>query len=80
MASERAIPIGPGHGGPRGLEPRGGLERLLTLAEVADLLRLSEKTVHRLVSARRMPCVRVGRSVRFVSGDVLRWLSARKEG
>ncbi len=69
-----------GHGGSHARFQGSGLERLLTLPEVADLLRLSEKTVHRLVARRRMPCVRVGRSVRFVSGDVLRWLSARKEG
>ena len=54
--------------------------RLLTLPEVADLLRLSEKTVRRLVAARRMPCVRLGRQLRFVQSDIVRWVSARKEG
>ena len=53
---------------------------LLTPREVADLLQVSEKTVGRLVAHRRLPCVRFGRSVRFLSGDVLRWLAARKEG
>lgn len=80
MRSNRAIHVRNGHGGPRTVSEAGGLERLLTLPEVADLLQLSQKTVHRLIARRRMPCVRVGRSVRFISGDVLRWLSARKEG
>lgn len=53
---------------------------LMTLPQVADLLQTSEKTVRRLVAARRMPCVRVGRQIRFVRGDVFRWLEARKEG
>lgn len=80
MQDNRAVPLRSGQGGPRTVSQVGELERLLTLAEVADLLQLSQKTISRLIAARRMPCVRVGRSVRFVSGDVLRWLSARKEG
>ena len=53
---------------------------LLTLPEVADILRTSEKTIRRLVAARRLPCVRFGRQLRFDRGDVSRWLAARKEG
>ena len=66
------------------LEPENGssqdLVPLLTLPEVADLLRTSEKTIRRLVAARRLPCVRLGRQLRFDRGDVFRWLAARKEG
>jgi len=61
-------------------QARGPMGPLLTPREVADLLQVSEKTVSRLVAHRRLPCVRFGRSVRFLSGDVLRWLAARKEG
>jgi excisionase family DNA binding protein len=57
-----------------------GLRPLLTLPEVADLLRVSEKTIRRLVAARGIPCLRLGRQLRFVPGDVHRWLAARKEG
>lgn len=54
---------------------------LITLPEVAAYLQLSEKTIRRLVAAQRIPCVRIGRQLRFVPSDVLRWLSAqRKEG
>lgn len=56
------------------------LQPLLTLAEVAEVLRVSEKTIRRLVAARGIPCLRLGRQLRFVPGDVLRWLAARKEG
>jgi excisionase family DNA binding protein len=48
--------------------------RLLTLAEVAAYLQLSQKTVRRL----RIPCVRLGRSVRFRPSDVERFLAARR--
>ena len=55
-------------------------ETMLTLREVAEYLRVSEKTVRRWVAQRRIPCVRLGRAVRFVRGDVFRWVSARKDG
>lgn len=55
------------------------LPRLLTLSEVAEILRVSPKTVRRLLGS-GFPCVRVGRSVRFEPQAVVRWLTARREG
>ena len=52
---------------------------LLTAHELAQRLRVSEKTLRRWTVAERLPCIRVGRLVRFDPGDVSRWLSARKE-
>lgn len=48
--------------------------RLLTVPEVARLLRLKPKTIYTLVAARRMPCVRMARAIRFIESDVLRWI------
>ena len=56
------------------------LRPLLTVSELAETLRTSEKTIRRMVAARRIPCVRIGRQIRFVPGDVLRMLEAQKEG
>ena len=55
-------------------------ENLLTLRDFARYLGVSEKTVRRWVAARRIPCLRLGRTIRFDRGDVFRWVSARKEG
>jgi excisionase family DNA binding protein len=55
-------------------------EPLLSIAEVARLLKLSAKSVHRLVARGSLPCYRIGRLVRFAPGDVFRWLEARREG
>ena len=52
--------------------------RLLTLPEVAAYFGVSPKTVRRLVS-RGLPCVRLGRVVRFRQADLLRFVEARKE-
>jgi excisionase family DNA binding protein len=54
-------------------------DRLLTLAQVAEYLAVSERTVKRLAGRRRLRCVRLGRSVRFDLSDVRRWVEARKE-
>ena len=51
------------------------MDKLLTVQQVAEYLNVSPRTIRRL----RLPCVRIGRSVRFERRDVLAWLSARKE-
>jgi excisionase family DNA binding protein len=51
--------------------------RLLTLPEVAAYLRVSPKTVRRLV-VRGFPHIRFGRVLRFDPADVHRWLVARR--
>ncbi len=48
---------------------------LLTVPEVAALLRLTEKGVYAMVSARRIPFLKVSNRVRFDRAEVLRWLS-----
>jgi excisionase family DNA binding protein len=53
---------------------------LLTVAEVARYLRIHEKTVYTMVARRELPSIRLGRRVRFSPDDILRWVSARKEG
>ena len=53
---------------------------LLTLEDVSRALRVNPRTVRRMVAARRIPCVRIGRRLRFVPGDVFRWLESRREG
>ncbi|MBI5836500.1 MAG: helix-turn-helix domain-containing protein [Candidatus Eisenbacteria bacterium] len=59
--------------------PPGPPQRLLTIPEIADLLQLSGRTIRRLVASRRLPCVRLGRQLRFDPADVVRFVTARKE-
>ena len=46
--------------------PQSGLSevRFLTVAEVAELMRVSRMTVYRLVHSGELPAIRVGRSFR----------------
>lgn len=48
----------------------------LTVAEVADLMRVSKMTVYRLVHSGELPAVRVGRSFRVHEQAVEEYLGA----
>jgi len=50
--------------------------RLLTVAEVAAIMRVSRMTVYRMVNDGRLPHVRVGRSVRLPEQAVHDYLEA----
>jgi excisionase family DNA binding protein len=45
-------------------------DQLLTVAEVADLMRLSRTTVYRLIKTRRLPAAQFGRSYRVAETEV----------
>lgn len=49
--------------------------RFLTVGEVADLLRVSNMTVYRLINAGELPAVRVGKSYRLREDDVDKYLA-----
>jgi excisionase family DNA binding protein len=51
---------------------------LLTVVEVAALLRMTPKAVYYLVEMRRIPHVKIGRSLRFQRDDVLAWVTKNR--
>lgn len=46
----------------------------LTVEEAAALLRISKRTLYRLIAARRIPHRRIGRSLRLEQHELLTWL------
>jgi excisionase family DNA binding protein len=50
--------------------------RFLTVAEVADVMRVSKMTVYRMVHGGELPAVRVGRSFRVPEKSVHDYLEA----
>ncbi len=54
-----------------------GRARFLTVAEVAQLMRVSTMTVYRLIKAGDLAAVRVGKSYRIKEDDVDKYLHAR---
>tara|TARA_R110002126_G_scaffold86474_19_gene208821 strand:- start:18595 stop:18792 length:198 start_codon:yes stop_codon:yes gene_type:complete len=49
------------------------VEQYMTVPEVADLLKLSEKTVYRLAQNKKLPAFKVGTSWRFFRPAIDAW-------
>lgn len=52
-------------------------EPLLTVAEVAQLMRVSSMTVYRLIKSGQLPAVRVGKNYRLRRSDIEQYLTER---
>lgn len=59
------------------MQPDDSRMRFVTVAEVAEQMRVSNMTVYRLVQAGQLPAVRIGRSYRIREGDVDKYLAAQ---
>lgn len=59
-------------------DPEEPPRRLMTVSEVADLLRLSPKGVYSLVERRCIPFVRISNRLRFSRRDVISWLEENR--
>ena len=46
----------------------------LTVADVAELLNISERQVYKLVAQHRIPCFKIGSSIRFDPFAIALWL------
>ncbi|MFQ5742531.1 MAG: helix-turn-helix domain-containing protein [Acidobacteriota bacterium] len=62
-SASRSTEIAAASPAPLGSQARAG--RLLTVAEVAELLRINKSTVYRMAKQGRLPATRVGRQWRF---------------
>lgn len=52
---------------------------VLTLREVAELLRIAEKTAYTLAAEGTIPGFKVGGQWRFMRADLLAWVERQKE-
>jgi excisionase family DNA binding protein len=55
-----------------------GSDRLWTVAEVADHMRVSNMTVYRLIKAGELPAIRVGKNYRVRGSDLAEYLDASR--
>lgn len=65
-----------------GLSKRRGYvgENLLTVAEVASLMRVSNMTVYRLIKSGQLAALKVGKNYRIRESDVDQYLTDRSVG
>ena len=54
-----------------------GWKHALVVTDIADLLRISERQVYKLVAAHRIPCFKIGGSIRFDPSAISAWLSQK---
>ena len=54
-------------------------DQILTLKEVADYLKLAEKTAYKLAAAGKLPGFKVGGSWRFKQTDIDQWIEDQKQ-
>lgn len=62
------------------IEQTGLGDRLLMVREVAELMRVSNMTVYRLIKAGDLPAIRVGKNFRIRRSDVEAYLGGRSYG
>ena len=55
-------------------------EPLLTPADAAALLAVGTSWVYEAVRTGILPCIRVGRHVRFLRSDLERWVARQRDG
>ena len=56
------------------------MEPLLTKAEAAKILKVSERQIDRLREAGELACVKIGVGVRFTGAELARYVEANTEG
>jgi excisionase family DNA binding protein len=54
------------------------IQKILTIAEVADLLQVHPITVYRLIKQRKLPAFRIGRVLRFDADQLEDWIGANR--
>jgi excisionase family DNA binding protein len=53
---------------------------VMTIRELADYLKLAEKTAYRLAAEGKIPGFKVGASWRFRKSEIDRWIVAQEKG
>jgi len=56
------------------------MTELMTVSEVADYLRVTEKTIYRLLKQGKIPAIKVGRQWRFEKAKIDEWLHQNSVG
>lgn len=72
QAPEPALEVPPAPEPAPELDP--ALEQLLTSAEVAEQLRIAPRSLRRYARTGQLPCIKIGRSVRYRRSDLRKYL------
>jgi excisionase family DNA binding protein len=53
---------------------------ILTLKQVADFLKVTERTIYRLAAAKKIPAFKVGGTWRFSRAELDQWIQRQQKG
>lgn len=53
---------------------------ILTLKQVAEFLKVTERTIYRLAAAKRIPAFKVGGTWRFSKAEITDWIQQQSKG
>ena len=53
---------------------------ILTLKQVAEFLKVTERTIYRLAAAKKIPAFKVGGTWRFSKAEINQWIQRQSEG
>ena len=56
------------------MPPRISEDEILTIKQVADYLKVTERTIYKLAAAKQIPAFKVGGSWRFSHADIDSWI------
>ena len=52
---------------------------ILTIKQVADFLKVTERTIYRLAAAKQIPAFKVGGTWRFSRAEINQWIQRQQE-
>jgi excisionase family DNA binding protein len=62
------------------MPPNSSEGEILTIKEVADYLKVTERTIYRLAGAKKIPAFKVGGTWRFSRVDIDGWIKRQSDG
>jgi excisionase family DNA binding protein len=54
------------------------MDTIYTVPQVAEYLKISKSKIYYLVQKNRIPHIRIGRNVRILESELLRWLQGQR--
>lgn len=60
--------------------PTSNDDEFLTIKQVAELLKVTERTIYRLAAAKQIPAFKVGGTWRFSRAEINQWIQRQQEG
>ena len=61
------------------MSTRTSKEAILTIKQVAEYLKVTERTIYRLAAAKKIPAFKVGGTWRFSRADIDNWIRKQSE-